>query len=102
MANTSKTIQPQDSLILEILSDEFGCHSVDRALTYKTFYRQFKTYNPCLMSDIFNALSHNWQMGKARDYLESLEEWLQSCLICHLAEDYFYDQPVSGYRLFED
>ena len=94
MANTSKPIQSEDSQILGILSDEFGGDSVDRALTHKSFCKEFKTQNPSLISDTFNTLSYNWQMGKSREYLESLEEELQSCLICHLAEDYFYDQPV--------
>ena len=92
LINTSKTIQSKDSLILEILYDEFGCPLVDRALTYKDSCKHFKIDNPSLMSDTFNELSHNWQMGEAREYIESLEEGLQECLICHLVEDYVNDK----------
>lgn len=92
--NTSNTVRTKNSLVLKILYEVFGHYLVDRALKYKAYFRDFSARNSNVMSDIFNRLSYNWQMGKAREYLESLEEWLQGCLICHLVEDYFYDQPI--------
>ena len=78
-------------LIHEILCEEFGCHLVYKAMECKESYRNFKANNPNSISEFFNELSYKWQMGKAKEYLESLDERIQICLICHLVEDYFND-----------
>jgi hypothetical protein len=80
------------SSALEIVCDEFGCHSVYKALKYKESYRNFKRDNPSSLSDFLNELSCKWQTGNAQEYLETLDEWIQICLICHLAEDYINDK----------
>ncbi len=92
--NTSATLtRSSDCLILDILCNEFGNQLVSQALERKDYYKTFKRDNASLVSDSFDALSYKWQMGKSREYLESLELDLQHCLICHLAEDYINDKP---------
>ena len=92
--NTSTTLtKASDCLILDILRNEFGNQLVSQALKYKDYYKIFKRDNTRLVSDSFDTLSYNWQMGKSREYLKSLEINLQHCLICHLAEDYINDKP---------
>ena len=95
--NTSTTFttcrESRNSLILDILYSEFGSQLVSQALKYKDYYKIFKRDNTRLVSDSFDTLSYNWQMGKSREYLKSLEINLQHCLICHLAEDYINDKP---------
>ena len=77
---------------MDILCEEFGSEIVCKSMGYRDNYKNFKKSNPVLISDVFNTLSYKWQVGKAREYLESLEEWLRCCLICHLAEDYVNDK----------
>ena len=79
-------------LILDILCNEFGNELVSQALKYKDHYKTFKMNNASLVSASFDTLSYKWQMGKSREYLESLERDLQYCLICHLAGNYINDK----------
>ena len=88
--------ESKDSLVKKILCDEFGTLTVYRSMKHINDYKSFHGYNPSLISKVVNELSIMWQMGKARDYLESQEEWLQHCLICHLFEDYFVDTSLVG------
>jgi hypothetical protein len=91
LTNTTCT-RASDSLILDILYSEFGNELVSQALKYKDYYKTFKMNNANLVSDSFDTLSYKWQMGKSKEYLESLEVDLQYCLICHLAGNYINDK----------
>ncbi len=82
-----KNSASQQSTVYEILCDEFPCHVVYKALQYKESYRNFKANNPNSISEFFNELSYKWQMGKAKEYLESLDKFIQIYLICYLVED---------------
>jgi hypothetical protein len=50
----------KNSLIFEILCDEFGCHLVEKAIKHKETYRSFDRYNPSSISEVFNELSYKW------------------------------------------
>ncbi len=63
---------------------------VDHALADQC--RKFERNNPSSISEFFNKLSYKWETGTAKQYLESLDEWIQICLICHLAEGYINDK----------
>jgi hypothetical protein len=89
---TIEVVESQNNLVTSILCEEFGSHLVYKSMQHKRDYENLKVHNPSLISEVFNNLSYRWQEGKAREYLESLEESLQHCLICHLAEDYINDK----------
>ncbi len=89
------SVESKDNLVTSILCEEFGCNLVYKSIEYKQYYENIKKQNPSLISKVFNELSYKWQEGKAREYLESLEEWLQYCLICHLAGDYINDKHLA-------
>ena len=91
-----------DCLIIDILCNEFGREKVKQALTFKKHYRSFKKENYSLVSDSFNNLSYQWQMGRSREYLESLAVEVQYSLICYLAENYIYDKPYASYDSLAD
>jgi hypothetical protein len=85
-------VESQNYLVISILREEFGDQLVFKSIEYKQNYRDLIANEPSLLSGIFNELSYKWQEGKAKEYLDSLEESLQHCLICHLAEDYIYNE----------
>jgi hypothetical protein len=92
---TKNPVEYKGNLVTSILCEEFGCHLVYKSLEHKHNYENIKKHNPSLISQVFNELSYKWQDGKAKEYIESLEEWLQYCLICHLAEDYVNDKSLN-------
>ena len=86
------SIRNGDSLILDILYKEFGCQLVKQALEYRRHYDYFKTENLGLLTKAVDTLSYQWQMGNAKQYLESLSIDFQYYLICHLADGYIIDK----------
>ena len=80
--------------IISILCNEFGYEKIEQALTYRQFYRDFKRKDPRLFLDAFNKLSYHWQIGKAREYLESLALEVQYSLICYLSESQMGDNHL--------
>jgi hypothetical protein len=95
--NSSKAVLSKNAIVLEILRDEFGSHLVEKALKHQESCRAFEKYDPDSISKCFNALSYSWQTGNARQYLESLDECVQFCLICHLSKDYINDKVRANY-----
>jgi hypothetical protein len=93
MESTTNNISVRngDSLILDILYSEFGCQFVKQALEYKKHYDYFKIENLGLLTKTVDTLSYQWQMGNAKQYLESLSIDFQYYLICHLADGYIID-----------
>ncbi len=73
--------------IISILCDEFGYDKIEQALNYRQFYRDFKRKNARLFLEAFNMLSYHWQMGRSREYLDSLTLEVQYSLICYLSEN---------------
>jgi len=93
MSNATKeVVKSQNNLVMSILCEEFGDQIVCKSIEYKQSCNNLPEYEPSLISEVFNELSYKWQEGKAKEYLESLEESLQYYLICHLAEDYINDK----------
>ncbi len=90
--NESVVASPNNCLVIDILCSEFGHDKVNQALKYKNHYRDFKKANHNLVSESFSTLSHQWQMGRLREYLESLAVEVQYSLICYLAENYINDK----------
>lgn len=72
--------------VISILCNEFGCDKIAQAMTYQKFYREFQRKNSRLFTEAFNMLSYHWQMGRSREYLESLALEVQYSLICYLSE----------------
>ena len=77
--------------IISILCDEFGYDKIEQALSYRQSYRDFKRKNSRLFLEAFNMLSYHWQMGRSREYLESLTLEVQYSLICYLSESHIGD-----------
>ena len=77
--------------IISILCNEFGYDKIEQALTYRHSYRDFKRKNSRLFLDTFNLLSYHWQMGRSKEYLESLTLEMQYSLICYLSESQIGD-----------
>ena len=71
--NIESCNESKDRLVKKILCDEFGAFTVCRAMRHLNDYKSFHGYNPSLIAKGLNELSIMWQMGKARDYLESQE-----------------------------
>jgi|688.fasta_scaffold67297_8 hypothetical protein len=94
---TKNSVESKGNLVTSILCEEFGYNLVYKSIEHRHCYENIKKQNPCLISKVFNELSYKWQEGKAKEYLESLEEWLQYCLICHLAEDYINDKYLATF-----
>ena len=91
--NNSETgFRWSNCLLIDILCSEFGHEKVHQALRFKHHYQAFKRENPHLVSDSFNILSFQWQIGRSREYLESLAEEVQYSIICYLAENYINDK----------
>lgn len=90
--NHTKTVKSKDSLIMDILCSEFGYYTVNKAINYIDSYNRFKQDNFKIIVEHFNRLSYEWQLGNARNYLESLATELQYYIICHLMDDYYSDK----------
>lgn len=99
--NVRRAIYPKENLLVDILCNEFGLEIVFKALKYQDHYQILGKCSPVLLSDIFNILSYEWQAGKAKEYFESLEEWIRCCLICCLVEDYAGNKSCFNCRLLE-
>ena len=95
---TKNSDEANCNLVTSILCEEFGCHLVYKSLEHKHHYENIKRQNPSRISQVFNELSYKWQDGKAKEYVESLDEHLQYCLICHLAEDYVNDKSLNAHE----
>ncbi|PZO38462.1 MAG: hypothetical protein DCF19_16185 [Pseudanabaena frigida] len=101
--NTSTAIKSATCLVLDILCNEFGHEKVSQSLKYQKYNKAFKDENHRLVSDSFNMLSYQWQMGRSREYLESLDIEVQYSLICSLAENYINDKSrTTDYRYLND
>lgn len=94
--NRVEAIIARDSLVMDILCSEFGFCTVSQAMRHMDSYKCAKTEKLSVISEHFNKLSYEWQMGKAKPYLESLATELQYYIICHLMEDYINDKTSSA------
>ncbi|BBC22568.1 hypothetical protein ABRG53_0311 [Pseudanabaena sp. ABRG5-3] len=90
--NNVKTVIASDSLVLDILCSEFGCCTVNQAMKYIDSYNSHKREMFGVIQEHFNRLSYEWQMGNAKNYLESLATELRYYIICHLMLDYMNDK----------
>lgn len=93
--NCVETAILRDSLVTDILCSEFGICTVCQAMRNMDAYHCAKKEKLSTISEHFNKLSYEWQIGNARAYLESLAPELQYNVICHLMEDYINDKTSS-------
>jgi hypothetical protein len=93
--NSVEAVIARDSLVMDILCSEFGFCTVSQAMKHIDSYNCAKKEKLGIISEHFNKLSYEWQMGNAKAYLESLATDLQYYIICHLMEDYINDKTSS-------
>lgn len=73
--------------MIEILVKVLGFAMVSQALRDRDSAKVYSAQNPVYVRQACKTLSYNWQNGKPREYLESLDTDLRNCLICNLVGD---------------
>jgi len=70
--------------MLDILVNVLGWQMVSQALRNREKAKRFSIANPALVGRHCLILSNTWKLGKAKEYLDSLDVDLRNCLICNL------------------